>query len=463
MKTKRSNNLLEWSLSELSEGIFGKEVSPVEVVELTIEQISKRNKEINAFITVTAESALQKAREAERDIQQGNYKGALHGVPIGLKDIIYTKGVRTTFGAENHKDFIPEYDADVVSRLDRAGAIMIGKLNMQQFAYGTTGDRSYFGPIRNPIDTSKITGGSSAGSGAAVAANLCYGSIGSDTGGSIRIPASCCGIVGMKPTFGRVSKHGAMTLSWTLDHLGPMTRSVKDNAIMLNYISGYDSKDAYSLPSPNEDFTGKIGQGVKDITIGVPTSFYFDIIEPEVQRIFDESLDCLRRQGAKIVPVDLPFMDELLAAQQIILSTEGYVALEREVREAPEKIDDEVRARILSGMLTMATEYIRMLQVKHMATEMFSQVLKEVNVIMTPTLCALPTDIEQREIDFNGRKEHPRILARLTGPTNTVGYPSISVSGGNSRSGFPVGIQFIGAPFDETVLYQVAHVLEQCR
>ncbi|MHB1653295.1 MAG: amidase [Desulfitobacteriaceae bacterium] len=459
----RTNNILGWSLSDLSEAIKNREISPVEVTKATLSVINEKNNELNAFITIMDEYAMQQAQKAEEDIQRGDYKGSLHGIPIGLKDLIYLKGIRTTFGAERYKDFVPDYNAEVVDRLENAGAIVIGKLNLHQFAYGTTGDRSYFGPTRNPLNLAKITGGSSAGSGAAVAGNLCYGAIGSDTGGSIRIPASCCGIVGMKPTFGRVSKHGAKTLSWTLDHLGPMTRTVKDNAIMLNYLSGFDSKDPYSVPSDDEDFTDRIEQGIKGITIGIPTSFFFDIIEPEVQKVFDKTVETLRLLGANIVDVDLPHMDELLTAQQTIISAEGYAALGKEVQEAPWKLDEEVRSRIVAGMLVLASDYIKMLQVKHLAVDMFSKALRQVDVIFAPTLCALPTDIEQREMDFNGRKEHPRIFARLTGPTNTVGFPSISVPGGFAGNGMSVGVQFIGAPFAEKLLYRAAYALEQSK
>ncbi|MDQ0221116.1 aspartyl/glutamyl-tRNA amidotransferase subunit A [Peribacillus cavernae] len=461
MESIRSNNILEWSLSDVSQAIREKQISPVEVTKATIRQIHKTNPELNAFITVMEERALKKAQEAEQEIQNGNYKGALHGIPIGLKDIIYTKDILTTFGAEKYKDFLPDYDAEIVTRLENAGSIIVGKLNLHQFAIGTTGDRSYFGPTKHPNHPTKITGGSSAGSATAVAANLCYGSIGSDTGGSIRMPASICGIVGMKPTFGRVSKHGALVVSWTLDHLGPMTRTVKDNAIMLNYVSGYDPKDAYSVKRNDEDFTRNIGTGIKDMTIGIPTSFYFDIIEPEVLRIFNNNVDKLKEQGAKIVEVHLPYMNELLMAQQVILSSESYVALENELKENPELIDEEVRSRITSGMLTLASDYIQMMRVKHLAIDMFSEVFKEVDAIITPTMCALPTDIDQREFDLLGKKEHTRIFARLTGPTNTVGLPSISVPGGYSDDGLPVGIQFIGAPFDEKTLYQIAYVIEQ--
>ncbi len=463
MSASTSNNFLEWSLSELSGTIKKKKISPLEATKALLQGIHKRNPEINAFISVMEEDALRKAQKAEKEIQKGKYRSPLHGIPIGLKDLIYTKGVRTTFGSGRYKDFIPDYDAEVVTRLENAGAIIVGKLNMHQFAYGGTGDRSYFGPARNPHNTNKITGGSSSGSGAAVAAHLCYGAIGSDTGGSIRIPSSACGIVGMKPTFGRVSKHGAMVLSWTLDHLGPMTKTVRDNAILLNCLSGHDPKDAYSVPTKKEDFTRGIQQGIKGLAIGIPTSFYFDILEQEVLNVYHRAIDKLKLQGAKVVEVDLPYMNELLSAHQVIIAAEAYNALEKEIREAPEKIDEEVRARIFSGVFIRASEYLNVLKVKHMAIHMFGNVLKKVEAIITPTLCAVPTDIEQRQIDFQGRKEPTTIFARLTGPANTLGFPAISVPGGLSNNGLPVGIQLIGGPFEERKLYRIAHALEQSK
>lgn len=455
-----SSDFLTWSISKLGRAIKSRQVSPTEVTSATLGAIAEKDRVINSFITVMEEDALSRAKEAEREIANGRYRGPLHGVPLGLKDLLFTEGVRTTSGSEIYEDFVPGHDAQVVKRLKDAGAVIVGKLNMHQFAYGTTGDRSYFGPVRNPHDPSKMAGGSSAGAAAAVAAFLCYGAIGSDTGGSIRIPASCCGIVGMKPTFGRVSKHGAVPLSWTLDHLGPMTRTVKDNAILLNAISGYDARDPYSVKSEEEDLGFEIDESIEGMAVGVPTSFYFDVIEPEVQKVFDERTEYLKRQGACVVPVDLEHMDDLLTAQQVILTAEAHAALEKELHESPERIEEEVRGRIASGILLQANEYLRALRVKHAAIKVFQRALESVDVIMTPTLCALPPDIDQREIDFDGVKEHPRILARLTGPTNTVGFPSVSVSGGSSADGLPVGIQLIGSPFDERLLYKVAHHIE---
>lgn len=456
-----SNDFLTWSIAKLGRAIKSKQVSPTEVVSATLGAIAEKGGATNSFITVMEREALSRAEEAEEEITNGRYKGPLHGVPVGVKDLLFTEGTRTTSGSEIYKDFVPDHDAQVVKRLKYAGAVIVGKLNMHQFAYGTTGDRSYFGPVKNPHDPSKMAGGSSAGAGAAVAAFLCYGAIGSDTGGSIRIPASCCGIVGMKPTFGRVSKRGAVPLSWTLDHLGPMTRTAEDNAILLNAISGYDAKDPYSVKSEGEDLGSEIGEPIEGMIVGVPTSFYFDIIEPEVQRVFDQRVEHLKEQGADVVPVDLDHMDELLTAQQVILTAEAHAALEKELHESPEKIEEEVRGRIVSGVLLQVNKYLRALRVKHAAIESFRRGLESVDIIMTPTLCAVPPNIDQREMDVGGVKEHPRILARLTGPTNTVGFPSVSVPGGASADGLPVGIQLIGLPFAEKLLYKVAHHLEK--
>ncbi len=462
MTPLKTNNFLEWSLSDLSAAIKRKKVSPIEVTKALLQEIHKRNPEINAYITVMEEDALKDAKKAEKEIQKGRIKGVLHGMSIGLKDLIYTKRAPTTFGSGRYVNFIPDHDAEIVTRLKNAGAIIIGKLNMHQFAYGGTGDRSYFGPTRNPHNVNKIAGGSSSGAGAAVAANLCYGAIGSDTGGSIRIPSSACGIVGMKPTFGRVSKYGAMVLSWTMDHLGPMTKTVRDNAILLNYISGYDPKDPYSVATKPEDFTRGIQQGIKGMTIGIPTSFYFDIIEQEVLRIYHKTIDLLKTQGAKVKEIDLPYMNELMTAKQVILAAEAYTALEKEIREAPEKIDEEVRDRIFSGVFIQASEYLNALKIKHAAIHMFGNALKKVDAIITPTLCLVPTDIEQRQVEINGQKEHTIILvARLTGPASTIGFPALSVPGGLANNGLPVGIQLIGAPFEERTLYRIAFAVEQ--
>ena len=249
------------SLACLSRELLARHISPVEVVRALLERIEAD--ETNSFITVTAERALQEASQAEREILAGRYRGPLHGVPVALKDIIYTRGVSTTMGSAFYSGHVPDHSATVALKLEEAGSVLIGKTNTHEFAYGPTGDRSHFGPTLNPHDTRRITGGSSGGSGAAVAANLCYGALGSDTGGSIRIPAALCGTVGMKPTFGRVSKSSVFPLCWRLDHVGPITRTVEDNALMLNVLAGHDHEDPYSVDLPAEDFTRDLRRGVR--------------------------------------------------------------------------------------------------------------------------------------------------------------------------------------------------------
>src|SRR5918998_2124881 len=250
------------TLAALATALRERRLSPVEVVGALLERIETVDKELNAFITVLPERALEEAARAEKEILDGEYRGPLHGVPVGLKDLIYTKGVRTTMGSAFFEDYVPDHSATVVSKLEEAGAIIVGKTNTHEFAYGPTGDRSYFGPTRNPHDSTRIPGGSSGGSGAAVAAGLCYAALGSDTAASVPVPAALCGVVGMKPTFGRVSKSGVFPLAWTLDHVGPLTRTVEDNALLLNVLAGHDPEDPYSVDRPAEDFTRHLRRGL---------------------------------------------------------------------------------------------------------------------------------------------------------------------------------------------------------
>src|SRR5918998_2677064 len=285
------------TLAGLARDFWARRLSPVEVVKTLLERIE--SDETNAFVTVTAERALERASRAEGEILAGRYKGPLHGVPVALKDIIYTRGVRTTMGSALYSGHVPDHSATVARKLERAGSILIGKTNTHEFAYGPTGDRSHFGATKNPHDTRRITGGSSGGSGAAVAANLCYGAPGSDTGGSIRIPAALCGTVGMKPIFGRVSKSGAFPLSWTLDHVGPITRFVEDNALMLNVLAGHDPEDLYSVDRPAADFTRDLQRGLRGASIGLPMRFYFDHADGEVKALVRQAVEVFRSLGAE--------------------------------------------------------------------------------------------------------------------------------------------------------------------
>lgn len=449
------------TLAELGRAFERKVLSPVEVARAVLERVEAAG-ELNAFITVTGERALAEAGRAEAEIAAGEYRGPLHGVPVALKDIIYTEGVRTTMGSAFFEDWAPDHSAAVARRLEGAGAILIGKTNTHEFAYGPTGDRSHFGPSRNPHDPARITGGSSGGSGAAVAAGLCYGALGSDTGGSIRIPAALCGVAGMKPTFGRVSKRGVFPLSPSLDHVGPLTRTVEDNALLLSVLAGYDPEDPYCADRPAEDFARDLERGVRGGAVAIPAGFYFEHVEEEVEARVREAAEVFCGLGAKVREVEIPRLDETLAAQRLTLAAEAYAVHEERLEDAPEKFGDDVRERLMDGEPLRAYRYARAQQVKLISIEEFERVLSEVDVLLVPTVPIAATSVWQREVSIGGYEEPVRsALTRLTGPTNLNGLPSLSVPCGRTAAGLPVGVQLIGRRFDEATLYRYGYAFER--
>lgn len=448
------------TLAALAESLRERRLSPVDVVEALLERIEAD--ETNAFITVTGEQALETAARAEREIMSGEYRGPLHGVPIGLKDLIFTKSIRTTMGSAFFEDYVPDYSATVALKLEAAGTILIGKTNTHEFAYGPTGDRSHFGPTRNPHDLQKITGGSSGGSGAAVATGLCYGALGSDTGGSIRIPAALCGTVGMKPTFGRVSKHGVFPLARTLDHVGPLTRTARDNALLLNALAGYDPQDPYSAGRPAEDFTRDLERSVRGGVIGIPKSFYFEHIEEEVEARVREAVEVFRELGAEVREVEIPNLWDTLKAQRLTLAAEAYAIHEERLKAAPEKFDEEGRERLVDGEPLKAYRYANAQQRRIKSLDEFDRALDGVDVLLTPATPIAATEIDQREVSIGGYEERVRsALTRLTGPTNLTGHPSLSVPCGPTAAGLPVGLQLIGRRFDEATVYRYGHAYER--
>jgi len=450
------------SLADLSSAFRERRLSPVEVVRALLERIETADGDLCAFITVTGGRALEEAARAEEEISAGRYRGPLHGVPLGLKDLIYTEGIRTTMGSAFFEDYVPDYSATAALKLEEAGAILVGKTNTHEFAYGPTGDRSYFGPTRNPHDTRRISGGSSGGSGAAVAANLVYASLGSDTAGSIRIPSALCGVVGMKATFGRVSKHGVFPLSWSLDHVGPLTRTVEDNALLLNTLAGHDPRDPYSVNEPAEDFTRDLEYGVRGGAIGVPRDFYFEHLEDEVGERVREAIEVFLASGAQVREVEVPNLPETLKAQRYILAADAYAIHEERLESEPERFGDEVRVRLLEGERLKAHRYASAQQRKLEAKKELEGALAEVDVLLAPTLPIAATLIEQREASIGGYDEPVRsALTRLTGPVNLTGFPSLSVPCGFTAAGLPVGMQLVGRPFDEATLYRFGHAYER--
>ena len=447
------------SLAGLSRDLLARRLSPVEVVRALLARIEAD--ESNSFITVTAERALEKASRAEGEILAGHYKGPLHGVPVALKDIIYTEGVRTTMGSALYAGHVPGHSATVARKLEEAGSVLIGKTNTHEFAYGPTGDRSHYGPTKNPHDARRITGGSSGGSGGAVAANLCYAALGSDTGGSIRIPAALCGVVGMKPTFGRVSKSGVFPLSWTLDHVGPITRTAEDNALMLNALAGHEPEDLHSVDLPAEDFTRDLQCGLRGAEIGIPTNFYAENVDEEIAARVREAAEVFVFLGAELREVEIPNLWETLHAQRLILAAEAYAVHEERLEIEPEMISEEVRERLMEGERPRAYRYANARRRGILATEEFDRALHGVDVLLTPTLPITATEIGQREVSIGDYEELVRsALTRFTGPTDLTGHPSLSVPCGTTASGLPLGLQLIGRRFDEATLYRFGHAYE---
>lgn len=446
------------SLAALSRSIETGTRSPVEVVSHCLERIEASTDTLNAFVTILPERALEAATQAEREIRGGNYRGPLHGIPIAIKDNIFTEEVRTTMGSYFFRNHVPNCSATVVKRLESAGAIVIGKTNTHEFAYGGTGDRSYFGAVRNPHDISRITGGSSSGSAAAVAAECVPGAVGTDTGGSVRIPASLCGVVGMKPTFGRVSKHGVFPVSWTLDHVGPLTRTVEDNAIMLSVLAGHDSSDPYSSERQDEDFTRELGTGVRGGVVGIPSTHYFDSLDSDVEQYVLAAAEVFRSLGAEVHQVEVPLLHEALLAQRLTLAADAYAVHEERFESEPDRFDPEVRDRLIEGQSLKAHRYAAAQQIRHSSREAFASALSQADVLLTPTTAIPAPTLQNRMVTVNDHDESARTaLNRLTGPTSFNGLPSLSVPCGQTSGGLPVGLQIIGRPYDEATVYRYGY------
>lgn len=450
------------SITSLSELIGKREISPVEVINAFLERIEAVQKKINIFITVLEREARQAAQQAEDEIVKGHYRGPLHGIPLAAKDLFFTAGVKTTCGSRILADFVPEENGTVISRLIEAGAILVGKTNMHEFAFGTTNLNNHYGHARNPWNSEHMTGGSSGGSAAALASSCALLTLGTDTGGSIRIPSALCGTVGIKPTYGRVSKFGVYPLCWSLDHPGPMTRTVADAAIALRFIAGHDPKDPCSKEVPVADYYSGLTGDIKGVRIGVPDTFYFEQIDPEVEAGARKAIDGLKDLGAEVRPLHIPDLDEAAAATLLILSSEAASCLEKFHRTRPNDIGDDVRARLDLGALHLATNYVKAQRIRRIAQENFSRVLTEVDVLVTPGVSITAPRLEESTVRLDDDNVPIGVaLTRCTRIYNLVGLPSVSVPVGLSQAGLPIGIQIAGGPFDEELVLRVAEAYER--
>ena len=451
-----SLELTALTLSEAAALVRQRELSPVELTRAHLERIEALNPVLNCFITITADAALQRARQAEDAIQRGEIWGPLHGLPVALKDLFETQGVRTTAGSKLFENFIPHTDAVVVEKLESAGAIILGKLNMHEIALGVTNTTSTFGACRNPWSLERVPGGSSGGSAAALAAGLCLGALGTDTGGSIRIPASLCGIVGLKPTYGRVSLRGVIPLSWNLDHAGPMARNVLDVALLLGVIAGYDPQDPSSRLAPLKDDFNHIEGNVSDWRIALADDDHFNQAESEVRQIVHQVASVFETLGACVNRVEFP--DARLAAQTNLLMVRSDAAAfhQQRLQEQPTDFGTDVLLRLQQGAAFTSTEYILARRTQTVLRRQFDEFFDQYDLLLTPT-----TPTAAPLIEGPDAIEQARTLTRFTSPFNLTGLPALSVPCGFTAMGLPVGLQIVGRPWAEAKLLSAAYAYEQ--
>jgi len=455
-RTKENIADLHWlTLSQASNLIRSRKVSPVQVTEVCLSRIERFNPKLNAFITVTADSALVDARKAEAEIRKGRWRGPLHGVPIALKDLFDTAGVLTTAASGAFKDRVPAQDSEVVRRLKQAGAVLLGKLNMHECAYGASSVVSFFGPVRNPWSTDHIAGGSSSGSAAAVAAGLCYGSMGSDTGGSIRQPAAYCANVGFKPTYGRVSTRGVIPLSWFYDHVGPMTRTVADAALMLQAVAGYDPEEPTSIDAPVPDYVA-VMRKVKRLRVGIPRVYFYEKLDPEIESAMDAALKVISKLAASVKEIEIT-----AGYETILYRAEAFAYHRDKIKKSPELYQPDTLRRLRTGEDVTAAAYIESRRQAEQARHRIRKVFKSADVLITPTTAAPPFPFAELQSDPDALRSKEILSLRNTRPFNLFGLPTISVPCGFTKTGLPIGMQITGAPLAETSVLMLAHAYEQ--
>lgn len=454
------NDLCDQPLVDIAGRIRRRDMSSTEVTESVLSRIEALDNRLNAFITVTAEHARRQASEADREIRNGGYRGPLHGMPISVKDLFATTGIRTTGGSRILRDWIPDVDATVVSRLRQAGAILVGKTNMYEFAYGAV--HPDVGPAKNPWDPTRSTGGSSSGSAAAVAAGMGFASVGSDTGGSIRIPAAFCGIVGLKPTYGRVSRYGAIPLSWSCDHMGPMTRTVADCAAMLQGIAGFDPLDSTSSELPVGDYLANLESDAAGLRIGIAESYLYGAIVPSALPFIKSGIKHFEQMGASIRMIEPPSPSEIVPLLLTIMSAEAAAYHLPSLRDKPEEYSEAVRERLELGALTPATTYIQAQRLRKQVVEQMSNAMSSVDILLMPT-SPMTAPYIQGDLSTSGDADPDMLAARInyTGPFDLTGFPAITVPCGFTPSGLPVGLQLVAKPYQERLLLSAARAYER--
>ena len=444
------------TISELSQQLRRKEISPVEVTRACLSRIEELNPSLNAFITVMAESAMEESRIAEVEIASGEWRGPLHGIPVALKDLIDTTGVRTTAATALHVDRVPDEDAEVVRRLRQAGAVIIGKNNLHECAYGGSSLISHFGLVHNPWDSGRIAGGSSGGSAAAVPSGMACAAIGTDTAGSIREPAALCGLVGLKPTYGRVSSRGVIPLSTSLDHVGPLTSTAQDTAIVLQAIAGYDPEDICSAEFPVSDYVSALREGAKSLRVGIPRAYFFEELDPEVSSAIEHALVGIGTLVAEVKEVELD-----VPTDRTVQSAESYAYHSEDVAKSPDLYHPETLRRIRAGENITVREYIQKKRDLEEARRNIRHAFAEVDLLVTPTTPMPAPSILELKANSDELRPAELKLLRNTRPFNFWGLPAISVPCGFTQTGLPIGLQIAGPHWREDLVLRLAHAYEQ--
>lgn len=454
----------DMTLARVADAIATGEMSSVEATDACLARFDAHGEALHVLAGMDADNARAQARDADAARAKGGDLGPLHGVPLAHKDMFYRTGRPSACGSIIRKDFVPDHTSTALARLDAAGALDIARLNMVEFALGVTGHNDVVGTPKNPWNMDHMTGGSSSGSGASVAARLCFGALGSDTGGSIRLPAACCGLVGMKPTYGRVSRYGAMPLSPSLDTIGPLTRTVKDNALMMRAIAGRDENDPVTGRHPVADYLDGIDKDVAGMKIGVPRNFFYDDCTPEVEKLVQASLKVYEDQGCEIIPITVPddvaIMNRL---SNLVTATEATALHSKWLAERGSDYGPQTRARMSAGLFTPASLYLRVLVLrKQMLREFMDQVFSKIDALHTPLMTIpVPTLADSNRAAEPGFANYLMTVGRNCRPANFLGLPGLNMPCGFTPDGLPCSFQLMGRPFDEALLYQLGHAYEQ--
>ncbi len=458
-----SSELARLSITDASALIRERKVSPRELVEAVFVQVAKHEPRVNAFISLLEERCVADARKAEQQIMRDGASSKLHGIPVALKDLYHTRGIRTTAGSKILENFVPEHNGTVSQKLEDAGSILIGKTNTHEFAYGPTSEDSHFGPTRNPWDASRIAGGSSGGSGASVASHMAYMAMGSDTGGSVRIPACLCGVVGFKPTYGLVSLYGVVPLSHSYDHAGPLTKSVRDAAIVMDVIAGHDRNDPHSSEVQVTHFEKALETAaLSGVRVGVPINFFFDKTEPEIESHVRRAVRLIEDAGACVSEVTLPQIDDVFEVTTVIMGFEAARLHETNLRERAHEFQPAVRQRLEDSLRITEEQYqnaLRMQQhIRHMMDELFCCV----DILLTPCMPVEAYPIGTTTLQIKGKSEPARqMLLRHTRLANLTGGPAISLPCALTKQNLPCGVQLLGKPFDDISVLRAAHTMEK--